>query len=232
MTASPCAQRMKPVAKKTKRHSVTSTLSGDKDNGHINAHALDPCFNSPGTVTRELLRSELFGHERRAFRGAGERRAGLLAAAAGRTVFLDEVGELAPEAQAMLLRFLATGEVRAVGATRTRQMDMRVIAATHRDLLVETRAGRFREDLYYRLRTTVLDRIARAGRWTAEWLLHGGPQVGHEAFCLANLLNQNFAPPPLKCYRRPLSSRGIGAMLVIVGREYEGLYKSLKPRQE
>jgi hypothetical protein len=76
-----------------------------------------------GALTRELLLSELFGHERGAFTGAIERRAGLLTAAEGGTVFLDEVGELAPEAQAMLLRFLATGEVGAVGASRTRHVD-------------------------------------------------------------------------------------------------------------
>jgi DNA-binding NtrC family response regulator len=125
-------------------------------------HALSPRRAAPfeavncGALTRELLLGELFGHERGAFTGAIERRAGLLAAAEGGTVFLDEVGELAPEAQAMLLRFLATGEIRAVGATRTRQVDVRVIAATHRDLLGWTRAGRFREDLYYRLRRVVL----------------------------------------------------------------------------
>ncbi len=109
-----------------------------------------------GALTRELLRSELFGHERGAFTGAAERRAGLLREADSGTVFLDEVGELAPDAQAMLLRFLGDGEIRAVGASRAGHVDVRLIAATHRDLRAVVGEGRFREDLYYRLRRVVL----------------------------------------------------------------------------
>jgi hypothetical protein len=109
-----------------------------------------------GGLTRELLRSELFGHERGAFTGAVERHPGLLTAAHGGTVFLDEVGDLAPEAQVMLLRFLAEGEVRPVGAARATHADVRILAATHRDLPRWMREERFREDLFYRLRRVVL----------------------------------------------------------------------------
>jgi DNA-binding NtrC family response regulator len=109
-----------------------------------------------GALSRELLRSELFGHERGAFTGAVERQTGVLREASGGAVFLDEVGELPLDAQAMLLRFLGTGEVRPVGLTRTLHVDVRVLAATHRDLPAAIRGGAFREDLYYRLREVVL----------------------------------------------------------------------------
>jgi transcriptional regulator with GAF, ATPase, and Fis domain len=110
-----------------------------------------------GALTRELLLSELFGHERGAFTGAVERKAGLLAVANGGTVFLDEIGELPLEAQAMLLRFLENGEIRPVGSTQTIRADIRLISATNRDLesAIEQRA--FREDLYYRLFDVVLE---------------------------------------------------------------------------
>jgi len=105
--------------------------------------------------TPELLRSELFGHERGAFTGAVGKTEGLLPRVDGGTVFLDEIGELPPLAQSMLLRFLQSGEGLAVGATSSMRVDVRVIAATHRDL--EAAEGAFREDFYYRLWGAVLE---------------------------------------------------------------------------
>jgi len=119
----------------------------------------DRCLEivNAGALTRDLLLSELFGHERGAFTGALTRKEGLLALADRGTVFLDEVGELAPDAQAMLLRFVQHGEIRPVGSLQTRQVDVRLIAATHRDLRTGIALGTFREDLYYRLRRVLLE---------------------------------------------------------------------------
>jgi DNA-binding NtrC family response regulator len=120
-------------------------------------HRNSPRANRPfiaincAAVTETLLESELFGHERGAFTGAEKARNGLFEAAHEGTLFLDEVAEMSPAAQAKLLRVLANGEIQRVGSTTPRKVDVRVLAATHRDLQARVMDGQFREDLFYRL---------------------------------------------------------------------------------
>ncbi len=103
-------------------------------------------------IPRELLESELFGHERGAFTGAVEARPGRFREASGGTLFLDEIGDMPVELQSKLLRVLQSGEVTAVGGRRAERVDVRILAATHRDLDAAVAGGVFREDLLYRLR--------------------------------------------------------------------------------
>lgn len=107
-------------------------------------------------IPESLIESELFGHEKGAFTGASAGRAGLVEAADGGTLFLDEIGELPLEAQARLLRVLQEGEIRRVGSVQSQKVDVRLIAATHRDLKSLAKIGQFREDLYYRLHVIAL----------------------------------------------------------------------------
>ena len=106
-----------------------------------------------GALPREVFESELFGHEKGAFTGAINVKPGLIELADGGTLFLDEIGEVEPDVQVKLLRVLETGNFFRVGGTRTRRVDVRVVAATNRDLAVAMRTGEFRQDLYYRINT-------------------------------------------------------------------------------
>jgi transcriptional regulator with GAF, ATPase, and Fis domain len=121
-------------------------------------HNLSPRADGPfirvncGAIPHTLMDSELFGHEKGAFTGALARKRGRFERAHGGTIFLDEIGELVPEAQVRLLRVLQDREIERVGGSQTRRVDIRVIAATHRDLEKMLAEGRFRDDLYFRLR--------------------------------------------------------------------------------
>lgn len=125
-------------------------------------HTLSPRAAQPfipvncASIPEGLVEAELFGHAQGAYTGAVKARVGLIEAAHGGVLFLDEIGELAPAAQARLLRVLQEGEIRPVGANHARRVDVRLLAATHRDLEAMIDSGEFRADLYYRLRVLEL----------------------------------------------------------------------------
>jgi len=122
--------------------------SGRRDQAFVPIHC--------GALPREVLESELFGHERGAFTGAAATKPGLVELADGGTLFLDEIGEMEPDSQVKLLRALETKSFFRVGGTRARTVDMRLVAATNRDLPEAIRNGQFRQDLYYRINTIAI----------------------------------------------------------------------------
>ncbi|HEV2425119.1 MAG TPA: sigma-54 dependent transcriptional regulator [Terriglobia bacterium] len=158
---SPAMRELREVIGRVAPTPATVLITGETGTGkELVARAIHKCSpraSKPfvpvncAAFTETLLESELFGHEKGAFTGADRARQGLFEAAHEGTLFLDEVAEMSPAAQAKLLRVLTDGQVLRIGTTRPRQVDVRLLAATHRDLRKRAAEGLFREDLFYRL---------------------------------------------------------------------------------
>ena len=158
---SPAMQEVYRVIARLTQTDLTVMISGESGTGkELVARALHDFGRrrrgpfvaiNMAAIPRELIESELFGHERGAFTGATERAAGKFEQAQGGTLFLDEIGDMPPEAQTRLLRVLQQGEFTTVGGRQARRADVRIVAATHQNLKALIAEGRFREDLYYRL---------------------------------------------------------------------------------
>jgi two-component system response regulator HupR/HoxA len=149
------------LARRAADYDISVLITGDSGTGkellaraiHFASDRADKAFvvENCGALPDELLESELFGCKKGAFTGAYQDRIGLFEVADGGTIFLDEIGETSPSFQVKLLRVLQEGEIRPLGAQRSRKVDVRVVAATNRELAREVETGRFRRDLFYRL---------------------------------------------------------------------------------
>ncbi len=158
---SPAIKRVFTMLEKAVNTNISVSISGETGTGkelvakaiHYNSKRKNKPFVAVNiaAIPRELIESELFGHEKGAFTGAVTRRIGKFEEAEGGTIFLDEIGEMDLNLQAKLLRVLQEREVIRIGANQVIKLDVRILAATHKDLAEEAKEGRFREDLYYRL---------------------------------------------------------------------------------
>lgn len=158
---SPAIKKTFALLEKAVQTNISVSISGETGTGkelvakaiHYNSKRKNKPFVAVNiaAIPHELIESELFGHEKGAFTGAVTRRIGKFEEAEGGSIFLDEIGEMDPSLQAKLLRVLQEREVTRIGANLTIKLDVRIIAATHKDLAEEVKGGRFREDLYYRL---------------------------------------------------------------------------------
>jgi DNA-binding NtrC family response regulator len=161
ITQDTAMQRLLEMATQIASADTNVLITGESGTGkellaryiHDHSHRREHHFQAIncGALQEELLANELFGHEKGAYTGAGEARPGLIEAADGGTLFLDEIAEMTPGMQVKLLRVIQEREVQRLGSTRAIPVDIRLIAATHRDLRDAVASGNFREDLYYRL---------------------------------------------------------------------------------
>lgn len=207
-SSEPAMQRAYEIAFKAADTSASILILGPSGTGksvlareiHRRSAQRDAAFvtvNCP-SLSRELLESELFGHVKGAYTGAVSDAAGKVAAADGGTLFLDEIGELPLEIQPKLLRLLQEREYERVGETRTRHANVRVIAATNRNLAAEVKAGRFREDLFYRLNVISIGMLGlheRPGdlvRFAEEYRKFFAARIGRKI--------AGFAPPVLTAF--------------------------------
>ncbi|HRE68590.1 MAG TPA: sigma-54 dependent transcriptional regulator [Cyclobacteriaceae bacterium] len=158
---SPAIKKIFDLIEKAVKTQITVSITGETGTGkeliakaiHYNSKRKNKSLVAVNVaaIPKELIESELFGHEKGAFTGAASRRIGKFEEAEGGTIFLDEIGEMDLGLQSKLLRVLQEKELTRIGGNQVIKLDVRVIVATHRNLLEEVRAGRFREDLYYRL---------------------------------------------------------------------------------
>lgn len=159
--SSPAIRKIFALLEKACSTNISVSISGETGTGkelvakaiHYNSKRKNKPFVAVNiaAIPRDLIESELFGHEKGAFTGAITRRVGKFEEADGGTIFLDEIGDMDPNLQAKLLRVLQEREVTRIGGNQLIKLDVRIVAATHKDLAEEVKAGKFREDLYYRL---------------------------------------------------------------------------------
>ncbi len=202
--ASPAMARVVEQARRVAPTDITVLVTGESGTGKEliarALHDLSPRWDRPfvavncGAIPADLMESELFGHARGAFTGAVGATPGRVRAAAGGTLFLDEIGDLPWPLQPKLLRVLETKTVDPVGGARSVPVDFRLVCATNRDLAAEVRAGRFREDLFYRLEVVRLHAPPLRERpddvallWEHYTREHGGPAVRSSPALLARL---------------------------------------------